>query len=33
VRARFGNAEAYLLAHGVSAEELAALRTGLLGDG
>jgi protein-tyrosine phosphatase len=32
VRARFGSAEGYLLAHGVSAEELAALRTGLLGE-
>ena len=32
VRARFGSAEGYLLAHGVSAEELAALRTGLVGE-
>ena len=31
VRERFGSAEGYLLAHGVSAEELAALREGLLG--
>ena len=33
VRERFGSAEGYLLAHGVSGEELAALRTGLLGQG
>ena len=33
VRARFGSAEGYLLAHGVSAEELAALRAGLLSQG
>ncbi|MEY9929432.1 protein-tyrosine phosphatase [Catenulispora sp. GP43] len=31
VRERFGSAEGYLLAHGVSAEEIAALREGLLG--
>ena len=31
VRERFGSAEGYLLAHGVTAEEIAALREGLLG--
>ena len=31
VRERFGSAEGYLLAHGVSGEEIAALREGLLG--
>ncbi|NUR27179.1 MAG: tyrosine-protein phosphatase [Catenulispora sp.] len=31
VRARFGSSEEYLLAHGVTAEEIAALRDGLLG--
>lgn len=31
VRERFGSVEGYLLAHGVSAEELASLREGLLG--
>ncbi|MEZ0108136.1 protein-tyrosine phosphatase [Catenulispora sp. EB89] len=33
VRERFGSAEGYLLAHGVTAEEIAALREGLLGAG
>ena len=33
IRERFGSVEGYLLAHGVSAEELAALREGLLGEG
>ena len=33
VRARYGSAEGYLLAHGVSGEEIAALREGLLGQG
>lgn len=33
VRESFGSAEGYLLAHGVSAGEIAALRDGLLGEG
>ncbi|ACU70686.1 protein tyrosine/serine phosphatase [Catenulispora acidiphila DSM 44928] len=33
VRARYGSAEGYLLAHGVSDEEIAALREALLGEG
>lgn len=33
VRARYGSAEGYLLAHGVSGAEIAALREGLLGEG
>jgi protein-tyrosine phosphatase len=32
VRTRFGSVEGYLLAHGVTGEELAALREGLLGE-